>query len=143
MKILISGSSGLIGSALTSALEADGHTLRALVRDSSPSDPSAIPWQPLGDSLIDEDRLEGLDVVIHLAGETINGRWTDKKKAAIRDSRIRGTGLLARSLARCQTKPRLLLSGQSRPRRSALRSRPTLRAGCQARSCRRAPPCRD
>ncbi len=113
MRILITGSSGLIGTALATELERDGHTLSHLVRSPSPSDASHIPWEPLGETLIDPGPLEGLDGVIHLAGENINGRWTDQKKAAIRESRVNGTQLLARSLARCKAPPSLLLSASA------------------------------
>lgn len=113
MKILLTGSSGLIGTALTTALERDGHTLSHLVRSPSPSDPSRIPWEPRGETLIEPKYLEGLDVVIHLAGENINGRWTEQKKTAIRESRVNGTQLLARSLAGCKVPPRLLLSASA------------------------------
>jgi uncharacterized protein (TIGR01777 family) len=108
MKILVSGSTGLIGSALVPALEGAGHSVTRLVRaKKEPADP-AIEWHPEGDA-IDERPLEGFDVVIHLAGENIAGRWTPEKKEAIRESRVHGTRLLCEALARLGAPPHTLL----------------------------------
>ena len=108
MKILISGSSGLIGRALTAALEGDGRATAALVRPSSASS-DGVRWDPDAGT-IDAAALEGFDAVIHLAGENIaDRRWTDARKARIRDSRVRGTSLLADALAGLDRKPRAML----------------------------------
>ena len=108
MKILISGSSGLIGRALTAALEGEGHETAALVRPSSASS-DGVRWDPDAGT-IDAAALEGFDAVIHLAGENIaDRRWTDERKARIRDSRVRGTALLADALAGLDRKPRAML----------------------------------
>jgi uncharacterized protein (TIGR01777 family) len=108
MNILVSGSHGLIGSALVPALRGEKHSVIRLVRtSSSPSD--GIPWDPVRGA-IDAARLAGLDAVIHLAGENISaGRWTPERKARIRDSRVRGTRLLAESLGGLPRPPRVLL----------------------------------
>ena len=108
VKILISGSSGLIGRALTAALEGDGRETAALIRPSSASS-SGVRWDPDAGT-IDAAALEGFDAVIHLAGENIaDRRWTDARKARIRDSRVRGTSLLADALASLDRKPRAML----------------------------------
>ena len=108
VKILISGSSGLIGRALTAALEGDGRETAALIRPSSASS-AGVRWDPDAGT-IDAAALEGFDAVIHLAGENIaDRRWTDARKARIRDSRVRGTSLLADALASLDRKPRAML----------------------------------
>ncbi len=109
--IAITGATGLIGQALIPALSADGHRVRKITR--SPSGPDDIGWDPTAGRL-DSARLEGLDSVIHLAGESIAGaRWTDEKKRRIMESRIKGTTLLAETLARLKRPPRSLLSASA------------------------------
>ncbi len=108
MKILVSGSSGLIGTALTAALRADGHTVHTLVRERT-NDPQSVYWRP-STGEIDRAALEGFDAVVHLAGENIaGGRWNDERKARILNSRVDGTSLLAGSLASCTHKPEALV----------------------------------
>jgi uncharacterized protein len=107
MKILIAGSSGLIGSALIPVLERDGHEVVRLVR-SNPR-PGEIEWHPNKDEL-GTAKLEGADVIINLAGENIaGGRWTDEQKKKIRDSRVNGTHLLSEAIAKLSTKPRVFV----------------------------------
>ncbi len=106
MNILISGSTGLIGSSLVPFLETEGHSIKRLVRK-QPVSENEIFWSP--DSKIDPSKLEGFDGVIHLAGESIMGRWTAEKKAKIRTSRIEGTKSLAQSLASVTKPPRVLV----------------------------------
>lgn len=106
MKVLISGASGLVGSALVRSLTETGHEVVPLVRHSGEV---GIRWDPSGGEL-DRVSLEGFDAVVHLAGESIaEGRWTQEKKARIRDSRIEGTDLLARSLSDLERPPRVLV----------------------------------
>ncbi|MDB4878232.1 MAG: hypothetical protein JWM41_4678 [Gemmatimonadetes bacterium] len=111
MVIAISGSSGLIGSALVRALDAHGHEIRPLVRRAART-PLEISWDPEGGT-IDTSRLEGVDAVVNLAGENIAQRWTGGAKRRIRDSRVKGTALLARTLALLSAKPRAFLSGSA------------------------------
>ena len=112
MEIAITGSSGLIGTALATALRADGHRVRPVVRGPS-SDPGAVRWDPAAGT-IDPAGLEGADAVVHLAGVGIGAkRWTEAHKAAVRDSRTAGTGLLARTLARLDRPPAVLVSGSA------------------------------
>jgi uncharacterized protein (TIGR01777 family) len=108
MKVLISGSHGLVGKALISSLSSDGHEIVRLVRG-TPSGPAEVEWHP-NEGRIDAANLEGFDAVVHLAGESIaSGRWTDEKKRAIRDSRVKGTALLSEALARLSRPPAVFL----------------------------------
>ena len=109
MNILISGSSGLIGSAFASHLLANRHRVVRLVRR-APQGANEIRWDPASGTL-DIRALEGLDAVVHLAGESIaSGRWTSERKRRIRDSRIQGTRLLARSLSSLSDPPEVFVS---------------------------------
>ena len=105
-RVLISGASGLIGSQLAPLLTTGGHAVEKLTR--SPSAADEIGWNP-GQQQIDTARLGGFDGVVHLAGESIVGRWSDAKKQRIRDSRIEGTRLLCETLARQTDKPQVLV----------------------------------
>ena len=108
-RIAISGASGLIGSQLVPFLRTGGHDVARLVRQ-RPSAADEIAWDPAG-GWIDATSLEGMDAVIHLAGVSIaGGRWTTARKAAILNSRLQGTSLLAETLARLQRQPRVLIS---------------------------------
>lgn len=109
MRIAITGASGLVGSALCPRLEADGHTL---VRISRTPAPDVVSWD-VASGKLDAESLAGVDAVVHLAGESIMGRWTDDKKRAIRDSRIMGTRLIAETMARINPKPRMLVSASA------------------------------
>ena len=110
--IAISGSSGLIGRALLARLRLNGNRVRRLVRAPDPERPDDIVWDPMRGSL-DPQQLEGAEAVIHLAGEPIAQRWTGARRAAIRESRVRGTELLARTIAALDRKPTALLSGSA------------------------------
>lgn len=109
MRILVSGSTGLVGSALVPLLTTSGHTVVRLTRGSKPKDPSTIHWDP-ENGQIDPKDFEGFDAVIHLAGENIAGlRWSASQKIRIRDSRVVATNLLTKTLATLQHKPKTLL----------------------------------
>lgn len=114
MKVLVSGSTGFIGSALVQFLGEAGHNVTRLVRSQSQSRSSQgqvaeILWDPQ-QSAMDLMSIEGFDAVIHLAGDNIaEGRWTREKKARIRDSRVKGTRLLSESLARLTRPPGVLV----------------------------------
>ncbi len=109
MNVVVSGSRGLIGSALVPSLEAAGHRVRRLVRSEATGDD--VAWDPRRGS-IDRGALAGTEAVVHLAGEAIGAkRWTKAQKREIRDSRIRGTRLLAETLAGLDRRPAVLVSG--------------------------------
>jgi uncharacterized protein (TIGR01777 family) len=111
MKVLVTGATGLIGSALVDRLTADGHqAVRLVRRDPRPGD---VVWDPKAGRLAAKD-LEGIDGVVHLAGAGIaDHRWTDEYKREIRDSRVTGTDLLARTIAALDRPPAVLLSGSA------------------------------
>lgn len=112
MKILLSGSSGLVGSALTPFLVSEGHDVIKLVRSQNPTIHSGITWDPPRRGP-DPDALTGVDAVVHLAGEGITARWTEGKKQVIRESRTKGTLLLATALAKMKTPPKVLVSASA------------------------------
>lgn len=107
MDVVVSGATGLVGSALSKELEDKGHKVIVLSR-SKPSSDDTIRWDP-SRGQIDASRLEGVDAVVHLAGENIVGRWTPEKKRRIRDSRVQGTRLLAETIAGLSEKPRAMV----------------------------------
>jgi uncharacterized protein (TIGR01777 family) len=105
-QILVSGVSGPIGAALLPSLETRGYEVNRLVRGSA-ADVGQIVWDPARP--IAPEAVSGFDAVIHLAGESIVGRWTAEKKLKIRDSRVVGTGNLARALAEAKDKPQVFI----------------------------------
>ena len=112
MHILVTGASGLIGSALVSALTSTGYEVTRLVRRRAQSGEKAASWDPLAGT-IDANAFEGIDAVVHLAGENIAERWTAAKKVNIRDSRIKGTQVLCEALARLVSPPKVLVSASA------------------------------
>jgi len=112
VRILLTGSSGLIGQALIPFLTADGHQVARLLRSLGPAGDGQIWWNPSAGT-ISRDSLEGFDAVLHFAGETVAGRWTAGKKARILESRAKGTRLLCESLAQLQHPPRVVLSASA------------------------------
>ena len=114
MRILITGASGLIGKAIAATLREKGNEL-ILASRSEPAAAGDIRWDAhTGFSVEDLQRLEGLDVVIHLAGESVSGlRWTEDKKKAIRDSRVDGTRTMIETFAKLKTKPRMFITASA------------------------------
>jgi len=112
MKVLVTGSTGLIGSALVPFLRAGGHEVVRLVRAPLRVEERVVLWDPEAGK-IEPSELEGLDAVVHLAGESIAGRWTAEKKARIRESRVRGTRFLCETLARLERPPTVLVSASA------------------------------
>ena len=109
MNILVTGSSGLIGSALVRFLTAHGHAVTRLVRGTPRASEPEFHWDPTS-GRIDSRALDGVDAVVHLAGENIAaGRWTADRKTQIRESRVKGTRLLAETLAWLASPPRVLV----------------------------------
>lgn len=111
MQIAVTGSSGLVGAALVPFLTTGGHRLIRLVR--KPPSGDDVHWDPAG-GIKDLSRLEGVDAVIHLAGENIAaGRWTSQRKDEIRRSRVEGTRRLCESLAKLSRRPTVLVSASA------------------------------
>ena len=113
-RVLVSGISGPIGAALIPSLASSGARIARLTRAGSRVGPVAaetIPWDPT--KPISPDVVSGFDAVIHLAGESIVGRWSTTKKAEIRDSRVIGTRNLAEALATAKNKPQVFICGSA------------------------------
>ncbi len=114
MKILITGSTGLVGTALIDSLETNGHQVLRLVRRTPRNAATEIEWHPEQGRVANQDAFEGLDAAVHLAGESVaEGRWTPEKKARIRESRVQGTALLAETLAKLERPPRVFASASA------------------------------
>jgi uncharacterized protein len=112
-RIAITGSTGLIGRALVASLRSEGHTIQRVVRDPAEAGPDDLVWD-LDRRTIDAAALEGVDAVVHLAGEPIGAsRWTDEVKRRIHDSRVIGTSLIAETLAGLTDKPAVFLSSSA------------------------------
>ena len=113
MRILVSGSHGLVGMALLPALAGKGHQVVRLVRGLSVAAGSEVSWDPEGGRL-DPASLGGFEGVVHLAGESIAaGRWSESRKARIRESRVKGTRLLAEALTALPQPPRVFISASA------------------------------
>ncbi|HEU4598061.1 MAG TPA: TIGR01777 family oxidoreductase [Pyrinomonadaceae bacterium] len=117
MKIIVTGSTGLVGSALVRSLLSEGHQVTRMVRGGSQTfrapGTSAVSWNPERGT-VEAAELEGHDAAVHLAGESIaGGRWTEEKKRRILDSRVKSTRLLAETLAGLRDKPKVLVSASA------------------------------
>lgn len=109
--IAITGSSGLIGTQLAALLETGGHRVRRMVREDRVG-PGEISWNPKAGQLDPAD-LEGVDVVVNLAGRSIATRWTPTTRREIRDSRVNGTALISRTLAGMREGPAALVQASA------------------------------
>src|SRR5215831_4577522 len=105
-RVLVTGATGLIGRALLPSLKARGYSVTRLVRGPASGD-GQISWDPT--QAVPPDAISGFHAVVHLAGESVVGRWTNSKKAKIRDSRVLGTRYLAESLVKAHDRPRVLM----------------------------------
>lgn len=113
LRVLISGATGMLGSALAAYLQTGGHTVFRLTRRPAGGDSGDVGWNP-EDGRLDPAALEGLDAVVHLAGESIaGGRWTPERKGRIMESRVRSTRLLAETIAGLQAPPRVFVSASA------------------------------
>lgn len=108
-RIAVTGATGLIGSALVPALTTRGYDVRRVTRSARAGGAGDIQWNP-DHGTLDPAPLEGCTVVIHLAGEAIAARWTTERRRQIRESRVKGTRLLAETLARLRNRPQVLIS---------------------------------
>src|SRR5215831_15119606 len=112
MKVMLTGATGMIGTALIARLSSDRHQPGRILRSGIKTG-TDILWNP-ENGTIDLEALEGVDAVIHLAGENIaSGRWTPARKERIRQSRVKGTQLLAQTLAKLKTPPKVLVSASA------------------------------
>jgi len=109
-RILVSGVSGPIGAALLPSLRTSGWSVVRLVRGTA-AGAGQVAWDPAAP--LAPESVSGFDAVIHLAGESILGRWTAAKKEKIRNSRVAGTLNLAQALARAEDKPKVLVCGSA------------------------------
>lgn len=116
MNVVITGATGLVGSALVSFLTSGGHRVTRMGRTAAQAPPPGVTdsvWSP-NSGRIDRSVLEGADAVVHLAGENIAaGRWTSAQKARIRDSRVKGTRVLCEAIAGLSNPPRVLVSASA------------------------------
>jgi len=109
LKILISGGSGLVGAALTSAARADGHTVCHLVRPGGQTAQGDVRWNPLA-AQVDVPAMEGFDAVVHLSGASIAGeRWSSKRKNVLRSSRLDSTRVLVDALTHLNRPPSVFI----------------------------------
>ena len=109
LHVAVTGSTGMVGEQLVAYLRSGGHAVTRLVRRAPRPGRPEVEWDP-ATGYVDAEALDGVDAVVHLAGEPIVGLWTAGKKAAIRESRVRGTRALARALASLDDPPRVMVS---------------------------------
>jgi hypothetical protein len=109
MKILMSGGSGFVGGALTRHLRSSGYDVAHLVRPGEAVKQSDVLWDP-GAGTIDIAAMEGVDAIVHLSGASVaDGRWTAKRKATLRSSRVDSTRVLVEAIAHLRQKPRVFI----------------------------------
>jgi len=112
MRVLITGASGLVGRELQKSFAAKGYDM-LLASRSEPADEQHIQWT-VEEGFTEPEKLEGLDAVVHLAGENVSGlRWTDEKKRAIRDSRVLGTRNVVAAISRLKDKPKVFVASSA------------------------------
>jgi len=113
MKVLVTGASGLLGTALLPALEGAGHEPARLVRCEPDYSRGELHWDPVA-CRVDSGRMENVGAVVHLAGENLaGGKWTPEKKKRIRESRVEGTRLLSESIAGLENPPEVFISASA------------------------------
>lgn len=112
MEVLLTGASGLIGSALTASLRAEGHRVEPLLRTSKGRTASPRTWDPSRGQL-HPAALSGVDAIVHLQGEPITGRWSASKKRRMRASRVDATQLLCSRLRDARPQPRVLVAASA------------------------------
>src|SRR5947208_10214216 len=112
MKVLITGASGLIGTALQQSFSEKGYEMLLASRKEREGEQN-IQWD-VETGFAEPERLEGIDVVVHLAGESVSGlRWTNEKKKAIRDSRVLGTRNVVDTISDLKQRPSVLIAASA------------------------------
>jgi uncharacterized protein (TIGR01777 family) len=112
MKVLITGASGMIGQALQRSFADKGYEM-LLASRKEPTEEHHIQWS-IEHGFTDPEKLEGIDAVVHLAGENVSGlRWTDEKKKTIRDSRVLGTRNVVETISKLTNKPKVLVAASA------------------------------
>ncbi|MEO7660348.1 MAG: TIGR01777 family oxidoreductase [Pyrinomonadaceae bacterium] len=112
MRILITGATGLIGHALQKSFAEKGYEM-LLASRKEPEDASHVQWS-IEDGFSEPEKLEGIDVAVHLAGESVSGlRWTDEKKKAIRDSRVLGTRSVVNAISKLKLRPKTFIAASA------------------------------
>jgi len=113
MKVMISGAGGLVGTALSATLSQHGHEITPLQRRAAAAGSPGGPWWDPRSGQIDLQGAGPVDAIVHLAGENLAGRWTQRKKEAIWKSRVEGTRLLCTAIARMPQPPSVLVSASA------------------------------
>ncbi len=112
MRILITGASGLVGTALQKSFAEKGYEMLLATRG-EPKTENQLQWS-VEEGFADAEKLEGIDAVVHLAGESVNGlRWTNEKKKAIRDSRVHGTRNVVEAISKLKHKPKVFVAASA------------------------------
>ncbi len=112
MRIAVTGSTGLVGSALVPALRAAGHEVWRFVRRAPRPGSDELYWQP-SEGRLDPSTLSGIDGVVHLSGENLGQRWTDAVRHRIRESRVRSTEVLSTAMTLIEPRPRVLITASA------------------------------
>jgi uncharacterized protein (TIGR01777 family) len=112
MRVAITGSTGLVGTALVEALKANGHTVSRIMRDQHKVGADDVFWNP-DTAYVDTPKLDGTDAIVHLAGEPISRSWSPEQKKIIHFSRLRGTQLIAEAARAMYRPPQVLISGSA------------------------------
>jgi len=112
MRIAVTGSTGLVGSALVEALKTNGDAVSRIMREQRKLGPDDVFWNP-DTAYVDTPKLDGADAIVHLAGATISERWTPEQKRYIHSSRLRGTQLIAEAARAMMRPPQVLVSASA------------------------------
>lgn len=113
MRVLISGASGLVGTAAAAALRADGYDVGRFVRAEGDCSAGDVRWDPAS-GFLDVQAMEAADAIIHLAGAGIaDARWTEQRKKVLRESRVNSTRTLVDAIARLRQRPRVLVAASA------------------------------
>ncbi len=112
MRIAVTGSTGLVGTALVPVLRAAGHEVRRFVRTTPQPGSDELYWQP-NEGRLDPSTLSGVEAVVHLSGENLGQRWTDAVRHRIRESRVRSTEVIATAMTLVEPRPGVLITASA------------------------------